>query len=72
MIDFRDMMSDVLHGFKVIGYMLGSVVIGLGFLWGILSAMLVLTGKITFTWWMLPCWIEVLIIIAGAIGNASK
>ena len=72
MADFTDMMSDVLHGFKIIGIVLGYLILTAGILWGILSAILVLAGRLAFAWWLLPCWIELLIVIAGCVGSANR
>ena len=72
MDDFRDMMGDVLHGFIIIGTVLGYLIFAVGLGWGIISAILVLAGRLAFAWWLLPCWILLLITIAGCIGSTNR
>lgn len=71
-MDFNELLCDVIDGFIIMAKILLYLVIIAGLVIGIFTAILVAGGKLSFSWWYIPCWIVVLITIAGAVGSASN
>lgn len=68
-MDWLELLGDILNGFKKIGIFILFMALGAGIIWGILSIVLIASGKLSFSWWHMPCWLLLLCTIAGAIGS---
>lgn len=71
-MDFQEILHDILDGFIIIGKILLCLIMFASMLIGVFSIVVIAAGKLPFSWWYVPCWIVILIIIAGAFGSASR
>ena len=67
-MNWSGMFKDIIRGFKRILIGICILIIAGAVIWGFISIILIIDGKVQFSWWYLPCWILLLCAIAGAIG----
>ena len=69
MIDIKELLLDVLHGFKKMFMVIGVFLLGMSMVWGILSALMTIFGVIDFRWWNIPFWVLIVCALAGCVGQ---
>ena len=65
----KELLLDIAHGYKKMFMGIGIALFACAFLWGIISAILTIAGKMDFKWWYVPCWVLTLSGIAGCFGQ---
>ena len=68
-MDLRKLIRQILTGYKRLLISIAALAFTASIVWGIVSILLIASGKIPFSWWYLPFWIIVLTAIAGAVGS---
>ena len=63
-----EMIKDIVRGYKRILSGICILILVGAVIWGFISIILIIDGKVQFSWWYLPCWILLLSVFAGAIG----
>ena len=69
MIDIKELLIDVVYGFKKMFMAIGVFLLAMSTVWGIISALLTIFGSIEFRWWNIPFWVLVLCALAGCFGQ---
>ena len=69
MIDIKELLLDVVYGFKKMFMAIGVFLLAMSVVWGIISALLTIFGKIEFRWLNIPFWVLVVCAIAGCLGQ---
>ena len=72
MIDIKELLLDVVYGFKKMFIAIGFFLLGVSVVWGIISALLTVFGSIEFRWWNIPCWVLVVCMLAGCVGQNRR
>ena len=68
----KEMMLDIVNGFKKMFIGFGICLVSLAIVWGVISGGLTIFGEMDFTWWNVPCWVIDLCAVAGCIGQGSN
>jgi len=67
-MEWDELIKPIIRGYKRILFGIFILIIAGAAIWGFISIILIIDGKVQFSWWYLPCWILFLFVIAGAIG----
>lgn len=67
-MEWDELIKPIIRGYKRILFGIFLLILVGAVIWGFLSIILIIDGKVQFSWWYLPCWILFLSVIAGAIG----
>lgn len=69
MIDIKELLLDMVRGFIRLFIVIGVCLLAMSMMWGILSAILTIVGSIKFQWWYIPCWVLIVCVLAGCLGQ---
>lgn len=65
MIDIKELLLDVVYGFKKMFMAIGVFLLAGSVVWGTISGLLTIFGAFEFRWWNIPLWVLVVCALAG-------
>jgi len=69
MIDIKEILLDVLYGFKKLFMAIGVFLLAGAVVWGVISGLMTIFGAIEFRWWNIPFWVMVVCSLAACFGQ---
>jgi len=72
MIDIKELLLDLVYGFKKMFMAIGVFLLAMSVVWGMISALLTIFGSIEFQWWNIPFWVLLVCAFAAGLGQNRK
>ena len=69
MIDIKELLLDVVYGFKKMFMAIGVFLLACSVVWGVISGLMTIFGAIDFRWWNIPFWLLVICSLAACFGQ---